>query len=329
MINGPLINIIVPVYNVEKYLARCINSLIGQTYKNIGIILINDGSTDGSTEICDKYALLDHRIKVIHKKNEGVSTARNVGIDESSGEYVGFVDSDDWVEPDMYEKLYNLIIEFNSDISICDYYLERESCNSAKSVVEYNVRIYEGDWPEAFLYQKMGVSSVWNKLFKKDVIKKEFQSLAMSEDALFLLQNFLNAKKIASTNQKLYHYLQRNGSARISSFRPSQLDSLKCADEVYNIVKDKLPQYEVAAKSFMFEYYIGTLSRLFYWNKENDYADVYKCIVNKLNQILIDKKVIKYIPRLKYFFYLLYKKNKKAFRYISRVYYNKVLYSTK
>lgn len=122
-----LISIIVPVYNVEKYLNKCIDSIINQTYKNIEIILVDDGSTDNSGKICDEYLLRDSRIKVIHKNNGGLSSARNEGINISSGEYIGFVDSDDWVEPNMYEEMYKKILYSNADIVDCGYWKEYEN----------------------------------------------------------------------------------------------------------------------------------------------------------------------------------------------------------
>ena len=114
-----LISIVVPIYNVEKYLEKCINSIIIQTYKNIEIILVNDGSTDSSGKICDIYLKIDKRIKVVHKKNGGLSDARNVGIENAKGKYIAFIDSDDFLDSDFIEILYNLIIEYNADVSCC------------------------------------------------------------------------------------------------------------------------------------------------------------------------------------------------------------------
>ena len=117
-----LISIIVPIYNVEKYLKKCIDSIINQTYKNLEIILVDDGSPDNCGKICDEYAKKDNRIKVIHKENGGVSSARNVGVENATGEYIGFVDSDDYIEKDMYEVLINNLKKENADISIISNY---------------------------------------------------------------------------------------------------------------------------------------------------------------------------------------------------------------
>ena len=119
--NEPLISIIVPVYNVEKYLSKCIDSIINQTYKNIEIILIDDGSTDSSGAICDKYALVDSRIHVLHIENSGVSNARNVGLNHATGDYIGFVDSDDYIEPNMYELLLEELIADDVDVVQCNH----------------------------------------------------------------------------------------------------------------------------------------------------------------------------------------------------------------
>ena len=123
---SPLISIIIPVYNVAPFLSQCIQSVLDQTYTHLEVIIVDDGSTDESPAICDKFAKLDTRIKVIHKKNGGLSDARNAGLDIASGDFIGFVDSDDWIDNDMYETLYNLISQYGADISACTHYLEYE-----------------------------------------------------------------------------------------------------------------------------------------------------------------------------------------------------------
>ena len=122
--NEPLVSVIVPVYKVEKYLDKCVESIVGQTYKNLEIILVDDGSPDNCPAMCDKWADRDSRIKVIHKQNGGVSSARNAGIDAVQGEFIGFVDSDDWLEPDMYDCLVKNALEYNADISRCGYFVD-------------------------------------------------------------------------------------------------------------------------------------------------------------------------------------------------------------
>ena len=121
--NNPLISIIVPIYNVEVYIRNCVDSILGQSYENIEIILVDDGSPDNCGDICDEYGSKDKRIKVIHKKNGGLSSARNAGIDIATGDYLGFIDSDDWIESDMYESLYTALTSHKADISVCGRYI--------------------------------------------------------------------------------------------------------------------------------------------------------------------------------------------------------------
>ena len=142
----PLVSIIIPIYNVENYLEQCIISVVHQTYKNLEIILVNDGSPDNSGKICDDFALMDKRIKVIHKMNGGLSSARNAGIDIAKGEYLGFVDSDDTIEPFMYEKLMTAIKRDGIDLAVCAInYVERydaleENADRVREIINYDTR---------------------------------------------------------------------------------------------------------------------------------------------------------------------------------------------
>ena len=139
---SPLISIIIPVYNVAPFLSQCIQSVLDQTYTHLEVIIVDDGSTDESPAICDKFAKLDTRIKVIHKKNGGLSDARNAGLDIASGDFIGFVDSDDWIENDMYETLYNLLNKYQADISACAHYIEYGTKTKAvfesKEIITFN-----------------------------------------------------------------------------------------------------------------------------------------------------------------------------------------------
>ena len=164
-----LISVIVPVYKVEKYLEKCIESVLKQTYTNLQIILVDDGSPDNCGKICDEYAKKDSRIEVIHKINGGLSDARNVGINRANGRYIGFVDSDDYIKEDMYEKLINLIKEYDADISICNLYdvIDGKEYvrNKDNGIHEYS-RI---DILKEILLDKNIQSYAWNKLYKKEL----------------------------------------------------------------------------------------------------------------------------------------------------------------
>ena len=155
-----LISVIIPVYNVEKYLRRCIDSVINQTYKNLEIIIVDDGSTDNSSNICDEYTNKDSRVKVVHKENGGLSSARNVGIELAKGDLIAFVDSDDYIELEMYEKLKENMDKYDSDIAICQYY------NSFKYSIKRQIgveeeKIYEGK--DMFFHMDEIKAIAWNK----------------------------------------------------------------------------------------------------------------------------------------------------------------------
>lgn len=206
-----LISVIIPIYNVEKYLNKCIDSIINQTYINIEIILINDGSTDNCGDICEEYKKMDNRIVVIHSKNKGVSSARNIGLEISKGKYILFVDSDDWLERDMIKELYNNLIKTKSQISICNYY---EIINGNK--YSNNLNIKESFNTEKFIEYAFDENYfrgyLWNKLFSRNIIFDENslfikfdENIHICEDLLFSFKVAQNANKICYIDKKLYN----------------------------------------------------------------------------------------------------------------------------
>ena len=166
-----LISVIIPVYNVELYLRRCVDSVINQTYKLLEIILVDDGSTDSSGKICEEYSKTDNRIKVIHKTNGGLSDARNAGIEICKGDYITFVDSDDWIDPDLVKHLYDIIVKFNADISIGMYKKVYDNFINDKCIKEfYNVYEYAGTkaLEELYVHRSFGVHAC-GKLYKRNL----------------------------------------------------------------------------------------------------------------------------------------------------------------
>ena len=164
------ISVIIPVYKVEEYLPKCLDSVINQTYKNIEIILVNDGSPDKSGVICDMYAGMDNRITVIHKQNEGVAKARNDALDIAKGDYIGFVDSDDWIEPDMFEFLMNNLIKYDADISMCgETVYENGKIISSKS--NGSVSILDQDGAKKLTVKGGSMGLIWNKIYKKSILE--------------------------------------------------------------------------------------------------------------------------------------------------------------
>ena len=208
-----LISLIIPVYKVEKYLEKCIQSVINQTYENLQIILVDDGSPDNCGKICDEYAKKDHRIEVIHKSNGGLSDARNKGLEIAKGEYIGFVDSDDYIEADMYEVLYNLLKQYNADVSICNFYTVSQGKISIKNadngINEYN-RI---EILKEILLDKNIQSYAWNKLYKKELfdeikypIGKKYEDIGTT---FYLLEK---CNKVVVTGKSEYYYINRQDS---------------------------------------------------------------------------------------------------------------------
>jgi len=216
-----LISIIIPIYNVEAYLKKCINSIINQSYTNLEIILVNDGSPDSCPEICDEYAKVDNRIKVIHKANGGLSEARNAGLDIAKGSFIGFVDSDDYVHLDMYKELYENMMRTGSDISECA--VEQVYSNKKIDSSNNEVRIYSGK--EALKIHLEGTgnghlprTAVWSKLFKKELIHDmRFPVGEIHEDYFFTCQALYNSKIVCIVDKCLYHHIYTNTSSITSA----------------------------------------------------------------------------------------------------------------
>ena len=209
------ISIIIPVFNVEKYLKRCLESVLSQTYYNIEIILIDDGSQDKCGRICDEYAANDSRIVVIHKKNEGLSIARNCGIEMATGDYICFVDSDDYISPDYCQKLYNAIVTENADIAMCRFIrFSSDKCNeSIKHNGEKKVINSVDALKEIYLADGELFTVVWNKMYKKSVIGDiRYPQNRINEDEFTTYKFFLNAKKIVEIYDVLYFYFWNTNS---------------------------------------------------------------------------------------------------------------------
>lgn len=229
MMANQLISVIVPIYMIDRYVGICIESLLNQTYRNLEIILVDDGSKDRCSEICDLYASKDKRIVVIHKENGGLVSARKAGVLAATGKYIGFVDGDDWVGPGFYQALYNAISQNDSDIAIAGF--SRDLFSQTKSI--YNTipsGYYEGNelkkvFGEMISYgdfYRHGISTYhWNKLFKREVILKHqleiSDDVSIGEDAVVVYATLLDCKRICITDNCAYHYRQREDSMLKSS----------------------------------------------------------------------------------------------------------------
>ena len=213
--SGKLISVVVPIYNVEEYMDRCIDSIVNSTYDNLEIILVDDGSPDQCGRKCDDWAEKDDRIKVILKKNGGLSDARNAGIAIANGEYIGFVDSDDYIEPEIYEVLLKAIIQTKSDIGMCYALKEDEEnkvnkCSKSREII---VLSSEEATIDLFVVNKYTRHAAWNKLYKKAIFEKErFPVGKLFEDAAIMYRIFDCIDQIVCVDSELYHYVKRTGS---------------------------------------------------------------------------------------------------------------------
>ena len=246
-VEKPMISIIVPVYNVDQYLSKCIESLLYQTYTNLEIILSNDGSTDNSPYICDEYASKDSRITVVHKKNGGLSDARNAGLDIITGEYVTFVDSDDYLEPDAIEMLVTTainyeawIVHMKSYIVSSDYKRLVDQSNGTKKISTCTSKEYiQG------MCEKRKSESVCDKLFKAELFReRRFEKDRLNEDFFFLSKLLFIDLKIIEIDYAGYNYFQRPGSITHSGYGKSLVDAVKNAYELKELAHFSSPKLE-------------------------------------------------------------------------------------
>ena len=269
----PLISVIVPVYNTAKYLDRCINSIINQTYSNIEIILVDDGSTDESPQICEDFAKKDPRIRVIHKINGGSSSARNAGLDDCKGEYVGFVDSDDWITETMYEELLNVIDNPEMIATTKMYYVQDE-------IVSYEYKsnpeiISEEKFLRSILLKKEDCS-VCSKLFPRNVIEgQRFDENRLNEDILYLVYLIGKFKTIAYTGSAGYYYYQREGSIS-HQFGKAIHDMIYNSSTIRKYIEIEYPNFRREAEMFeLFQFMSFLLACPYKYNRKSDDTYIY------------------------------------------------------
>lgn len=243
-----IISIIVPIYNVEKYLKKCIDSIRNQTYTHLEIILVDDGSPDNCPKICDEYARIDPRIKVIHKKNGGLSDARNAGIEIMEGEYVAFIDSDDWLDPDWCELLQHTLVEHNADMCLSGIVREFEAKENTAPVL---VTDDYGDMPFCesnvdMMRRFLRTSWVaWDKLYRAELFKNlRFPINEINEDEAIALKLLDITKRVAITNKSFYHYLERQNSITTTTFSEKKLAWARHCRDNLEFVREKYPELE-------------------------------------------------------------------------------------
>lgn len=236
------ISIIVPVYNVEKYLNKCILSILEQSFTNFELILIDDGSKDNSGRICDGYRGRDSRIKVIHQENLGLSSARNVGLEASEGKYVTFIDSDDFIHPNMLEVLHSNILEKNADISICNYDLVYKNMEVPKEFGHNKITVYTNIEGVKRIVEKSETSMIitCGKLYRRSLFCEiRYPVGKYHEDEFVTYKLLYKSTKIVTTSAKLYYYLQRSNSITGSAFSIKRLEKLEALEEAIMFFKNQ------------------------------------------------------------------------------------------
>ena len=241
-----LISIIVPVYNVSLYVETCLNSLLRQTYDRIEVIVVDDGSTDGSGEICDKYAeKYENKIKVIHTENRGLSAARNKGLENTKGKYIAFVDSDDWIEPETIEKLYELLVKNDADLSSCGIYKDYEEENVFLQKHERQKVVAKKQMFHEILCNEKVYGYVWNKLYKKSLIESLCfdESLLSQEDMDFTMKYLKKCTRCTYDEGEYYHYRQREGSMTNElGYSIRKLSIIEVYERAIAIYKEQCPE---------------------------------------------------------------------------------------
>ncbi|WP_270504839.1 glycosyltransferase family 2 protein [Eubacterium limosum] len=321
-----LISIVIPIYKVENYIERCIKSIINQTYKFLEIILVDDGSPDDCGIICDQYAEIDSRITVIHQENKGLSGARNSGIDIAQGEFITFIDSDDWVCPDYIEILYNNLVDHSLDISICNYIdvssyeIDQIRSNNQNVNVFTNLEALEQYFTE---FSTPFVVS-WGKLYKVELFENiRFPEGKIHEDEFTTYQLLFNAKKIGFINEPLYYYFQRNDSIMGNGFNiKGKNDCLEALEQRIDFYKRRKLK---SLRTKTYNTYCRVIEDLLINHKAAISIDEYKSLLKKYKNIsikLLKSKHIKNRSKIRIFVFI-------HFRFLSKIWRKKYDQSNK
>lgn len=311
-----LLSVIVPVYNIENYIEKCIYSILNQTYKNLDIILVDDGSTDTSGIVCDNLAKKDHRIRVIHKQNGGLSDARNKGLDVAKGEYISFIDGDDYIEPDMYFDMMTSMREQQCDISVCEI-LKTEPTRTIITKpypygdTEYTILNKEKVIID-LLQDKIDVSAC-NKVYKREVINDtRFPYGKTNEDFPFMSRVLTKTNKVIVINKAYYNYIQRENSITTTAFNIKQFDKYYNCLDVCDFIENNSPNVAIEAKHYLWYQTFCLLKKVYIDGLEHTYFEVVKEMrktmkKNSLNIMISDNLTIKekgmyfmisYVPKL-------------------------------
>lgn len=245
-----LVSIIVPVYNVAKYVGVCIKSLVSQTYKNIEILLVDDGSTDASGDICKEWAKRDARITYLYKENGGAASARNAALDRCRGKYITFVDSDDYIDNNYIEVLHSAIVENGADISICGWKNETGGTAAKSDTVKGNIVYSKTEAMNKLLYQEEFDTAMWAKLYKAHLFDAiRFPEGNIYEDIAIIYKVFDLVEKVVYTSYEGYHYLLRESGTTLKRFSVKKMDLIDVVEEMEEFILERFPEVQSAMRS--------------------------------------------------------------------------------
>ena len=289
--NNDLISIVVPIYNGKDYVHRCIDTIIAQTYKNIEVVIVNDGSTDDSGRICDEIAKKDKRIKVIHKKNGGLSTARNIGIENCSGKYIGFVDADDWIEKDMYSYLYSLINNSNADVAEIALSIEYNYTQINKPNKSIKVCTLAGkDILRQYLYTllKVGDYSFCTCLFKAELFKNyKFREGKINTDLDDKYRVLERANRYTYSNLVKYYYFQNPSSLTRAGLKKRDFNIFDAADNLLKLTENEDEEFYQLASMKKARAYFSLLAKIAYfgfYDKEINQKETINYLTSELRK---------------------------------------------
>ena len=276
-----MISIIVPVYKVELYLGQCVDSILAQTYREIEVLLIDDGSPDKCGEMCDAYASKDPRVKVFHTENGGLSAARNEGLKHATGDYIAFVDSDDWIDPDMYEVLLKDLLENGSDVSFCGFWNDFPNTTTETA---FEKRVLQGnEIIESMVAAKIN-NHVWNKLYRRRIFEElEFPVGMLYEDAMILPRILSRCNKVSVVPGSKYHYRQREDSVTKTYTSRQLLDYAEAYFSRNEFVKNTYPDLMDTIGGGILQSNANGVARVWRWwhgcNKEEKYNNGHRILV--------------------------------------------------
>ena len=257
----PMLSIIVPVYDVERYLPKCMDSILAQTFTDFELILVDDGSPDNCPALCDAAAAKDARIRVLHQKNGGLSAARNAGLDAARGAWIGFVDSDDYIAPEMYEAMYHAVQSTGADLALCDYAEVDETGAPCQSM---HIRLEKKDFTGRDLLKNATDSTIqpaWNKLYRRAVFAQlRYPEGKLNEDLFLIPEICLNTQKAVVVPKALYYYVQRGGSIMSGNKTLRHFDAAEAAQQYWDCLVENAA-YDALANAAKFT--MGSVSRVY------------------------------------------------------------------